>query len=138
MRSSHSFKLKHTLTCGPPYQVWLHTVQQLRSYCPDQHSLEFLTSALTLTTTEESIFSQDNPAKDDVANQVQLQKNQQFRRHIRKSYNDSTILHCDFDLEDSKAVFGGKKIWLIMMHHQTKFGCKWFSKSEDIILTNIH
>ena len=24
-----------------PYQVWLQKVQQLRRYCPDEHSLEF-------------------------------------------------------------------------------------------------
>ena len=52
------------------------------------------------------IFSQDNPLYDDVpSNQVYLQKDQQFRRHIRKSYLDNMILHCDLDLEDSKSIF---------------------------------
>ena len=31
-----------------------------------------------------------------------------------------------------------KIIWLITMHHQTKFGSKRFSNSDDIIWTNIH
>ena len=39
-----------------PYQVWLQKVQQLRRYCPAEHSQEFLTFpvTLTLTTTEQS------------------------------------------------------------------------------------
>ena len=38
-----------------PYQVWLQKVKQLRRYCLDEHSLEFLTFfTLTLTTTEQS------------------------------------------------------------------------------------
>ena len=35
-----------------PYQVWLQKVPQLRRYHSDEHSLEFLTSPVTLTTTE--------------------------------------------------------------------------------------
>ena len=31
-----------------------------------------------------------------------------------------------------------KTIWLIMMHHHTKFGIKRFSNSENIIQTSIH
>ena len=27
-------------------------------------------------------------------------------------------------------------LWLIIMHHNTKFGDKWFSGSEDIVWTN--
>ena len=34
-----------------PYQVWLQKVQHLRRYCPDEHSLEFLTFSVTLTWT---------------------------------------------------------------------------------------
>ena len=39
-----------------PYQVRLQKVQQLRRYCPDEQSLEFLTfsATLALTTTEQS------------------------------------------------------------------------------------
>ena len=39
-----------------PYQVWLQKVQQLRRYCPDEHSPNFWTFSvtLTLTTTEQS------------------------------------------------------------------------------------
>ena len=31
------------------YQVWLHKVQQLRRYCPDEHLPEFGTFPVTLT-----------------------------------------------------------------------------------------
>ena len=53
------------------------------------------------------IFSQDNPAYDNVpSNQVQLQKDQQFRRHIRQSlFWLYMFLDCDLDLEDSKPFF---------------------------------
>ena len=34
-----------------PYQIWLQKVQQLQRYHPDEHSLEFLTFPVTLTTT---------------------------------------------------------------------------------------
>ena len=52
------------------------------------------------------VFSQDNPAYYDVpSNQVLFRKDRQIRRHIRKSYFDYMILHCDLDLEHSKAIF---------------------------------
>ena len=55
------------------------------------------------------IFSQNNWAHDDVpsiwSNQVQLQKDQQFRWYIKKSYFDYMILDSDLDLEDSKPIF---------------------------------
>ena len=89
-----------------PYQVWLQKVSQLVSWCfkpsqpqritsellqkvqklrryhPDEHSLEFWTFPVTLswTTTQQSNLSQGNPPYDDVqSNQVQLQKDKQFR-----------------------------------------------------------
>ena len=52
------------------------------------------------------IFSQNNPPYDDVpSNQVYLQKDQQFRPYIKKSYFDYIICNCDLDLEDSKPIF---------------------------------
>ena len=51
------------------------------------------------------IFSQDNPAYDDVpSNQVQLQKDPRFKRYIKKSYFNYVILHCNLDHEGSKPV----------------------------------
>ena len=37
-----------------PYQVCLQKVQQLRRYHPDEHSLDYWTSSVTSTTTEQS------------------------------------------------------------------------------------
>ena len=50
--------------------------------------------------------TQESPSYDDVPlNQVKLQKDQHFRRWIRKSYFFYyMILHCDLDLEDRKPV----------------------------------
>ena len=46
------------------------------------------------------------------------------------------ILHCDLDLEDRKPIFLIDTVALD--DHNTKFGSKGFSRSEDIIWTNIH
>ena len=35
---------------------------------------------------------------------------------------DTFTLHCDPDLESSNPIFFHKTLWLMMMHHQTKFG----------------
>ena len=52
------------------------------------------------------IISEDNPVYDDVPSiEVSLQKNQQFERGIKEYYFDYTILHCGFDLKDSKPIF---------------------------------
>ena len=117
-----------------PYQIWLQKVQQLRTHHPDEHSLEFLTFyvTLTLTTEQSNLFTRHFTWW---SKQVLLHKDQQFRRHIKKSYFDFMILHCDLD--DSKLIFW-KTIWLITLHHHTKFGGKRFSDSEYIIWTNIH
>ena len=72
-------------------------------------SLEFLTFLATLTMTRTKAiqsFSQDNPVYDDVpSNKVLLQKDQKFRRYIRKSHFDYIILYYDPDLEVSKPIF---------------------------------
>ena len=38
--------------------------------------------------------------------------------------------HCDLDLEQSNAAFA-QTLWLMIMYHQTKLGCKRISSSED-------
>ena len=68
-------------------------------------------------------------------NQVKLQKDQQFRRYIRKSYFDYMIIYCDLDLEDSKPVFPEDNLAHYDAYH-TKFGSKRFSDSENIVWTN--
>ena len=93
-----------------PYQIWLQRVQRLRRYCLDEHSLEFWTFSVTLPLPwpqqTNPIFSQDNPPHDDVpSSQVYLQKDQQFRWYINKSYFDYIILNCDLDLEERKPIF---------------------------------
>ena len=45
---------------------------------------------------------------------------------------------CHLDLEDSKQFLFRMTLWLILLHHQIKFGNKVFYGSEDIIRTNIH
>ena len=42
LEDSKPFFLHDTLAndVASPYQVWLQKVQQLRRYCPDEHSLE--------------------------------------------------------------------------------------------------
>ena len=54
------------------------------------------------------IFSQDNPLHLMMMchqNKISLQKDQQFRYYINKSYFDYIILNYDLDLEDSKPFF---------------------------------
>ena len=57
----------------------------------------------------------------------------------RAIYFDHKSPHCDLDFEDSN---NNKNycttLWLMMLHHHTKFGNKMFCDLEDIIQTNIH
>ena len=90
------------------YQVWSQKVKQLRRYHPDEHSAEFWTIpvTLTLTTTEQSnLFTWQSSLWWCAITPSLFQKDQQFRRYVRKSYFDYVILHCDLDLEDSKPIF---------------------------------
>ena len=54
LEDSKSLFLRDTLAHNntSPYQVWLQKAQQFRRYHPDEHSLEFWTFPVTLTTTE--------------------------------------------------------------------------------------
>ena len=45
------------------------------------------------------------------------------------------LSYCDLDLESSKPIFV-HDIWLMMMHHNTKFGNKLFGGIDYIIWTN--
>ena len=63
-----------------PYQVWLQTVQQQKRYHSDEHSLEFWTFSVTLTTTERSnIFTRQSTLQWCTIKPSFLQKDQQFR-----------------------------------------------------------
>ena len=42
---------------------------------------------------------------------------------------------CDLDLEDSKQLFSRMILWLMMLHHHTKYGNKMSCDSENIICT---
>ena len=45
---------------------------------------------------------------------------------------NSLTLHCNLDLQSSYPIFFQKTLWLMMMYHQTMFGCGGINKSEDI------
>ena len=102
------------------YHVWLQMVQQLRSFHPDEHSLKFGISAVTLTlnTTNLSNLSR---RRSSLCHQT--------KSGSKRSYQKVTIdyLHRDLDLEDSNESLS---LRLIMIHHYTKFGNKRFRRSE--------
>ena len=102
-------------------------------------TLTFWPFAVTLTLIAVfQFFSQDTLAYDGVSSdQVWLPRNQQFRRYSRKSYFDHMSPCCDLDLENRNQFFFHMTLWLIMLHHHTKFGNKTFCSSGDIIWTNI-
>ena len=66
-----------------------------------------------------------------LSNQVWWQKDQLFRRYSRNLYFDHMSLCYDLDLENSKPIFL-HALWLMMIHHNTKFGDKMFGSLEDI------
>ena len=83
------------------------------------------------------IFPQDTPAYDAVlSNQVWLQRNQHFRRYSRNSHIlIISELAVTLTLKTVNQFFC-VTLWLMIMHHNTKFGNKMFLSLEDIILTN--
>ena len=90
-----------------PYQVWLQKIQQLGKYII-QMNIHWNSEPFLWPSPPQNnpIFSQDNPAYDDVpSNQVYLQKSQHLRRYLRKLYFDFMFLHCDLELEDSTPIF---------------------------------
>ena len=117
------------------YQVWLQKVQLSRRDHPDEHLLKFWTFAVTLTLNTINSYKYNLfKRQSSICNQMRVgcKKDQQFRRQS-KSYNLTTwSLHCDLYLEDSKPVFS---LWLMIMHHNTKFGKNIFSRSEDTLWT---
>ena len=42
-------------------------------------------------------------------------------------------LRCDLEPECSNPFFFHRTLWLIMMYHQTKFGCQGIKNSENIV-----
>ena len=64
---------------------------------------------------------------------IVLQKWKKKKRHF-----DQMSPCSDLDVEDSKQLFFRMILWLMMLHHHTKFGNKMFCCSDDIIQTNIH
>ena len=76
---------------------------------------------------------------DISSDQVWLPRNQQFRKYSRKSYFNHMSPRCDLDLKDSNNnIFFPMTLWLMILHHHTKFGTKMFCDSENIIQANIH
>ena len=116
-----------------PYQAWLQKVQQLRRYRPDDHSLEFWTFpvTLTLTTTEQSNLTQSSlwwwcairPAS--VTKGSAVQKICTTKNHILTIWSFTVT---STPKTENKSFW--KTIWLITMHHHTKFGSKRFRDSE--------
>ena len=54
---------------------------------------------------------------------------------------DILTLCCDLERRNplfKKSFFFHKVLWLTLMHHKTKFGCRRISSLEDIIWANIH
>ena len=122
-----------------PRQVWLQKVQQLRRYCQDEHSLEFWTFSvtLTLTTTEQSnLFTRQSTLyrcaiKPKISCKSISSSDNILKGHILIILSLTVTL----TLKTANQSFW-KTIWLIMMHHHTKFVSKQFSNSEDIIWAN--
>ena len=85
------------------------------------------------------LFSQDTLAYDNVSSdQVWLPRNQQFRKYRRKNY---ILIIWALNVTLTLKIATNKicmTLWLIMLHHYTKFGNKKFCDSEDITWTNIH
>ena len=55
-----------------------------------------------------------------------------FRRyHLNKNLHFD--LHCDLDPECSNPIFFHRKLWLLMMYHQTKFGCQEINSSNNMV-----
>ena len=77
------------------------------------------------------IFPQDTLADDALlSNQVWLQTDQ--------SSFDYISLHCDLDTEESELIFFCTTLWLMMMHHHTKFGNKMLGILAGINWTNLN
>ena len=121
------------------YQVWLQKIQQLRRYPPDEYSLEFWTFSVTLTrtTTEQSnLFTRQSTLWWCTSNQVSC-KRMSSSDNISKRYILIILsLTVTLTLKTANQSFW-VTIWLMMMHHLTKFCSKRFSNSEDIIWKNI-
>ena len=125
-----------------PYQIWLQKVQQQRRYRSHEHSLELWTSSVTLTST--TTQKSNNPLTRQstlwwcAIKPSLLAEGISSSENILKSHILITLfLTVTLTLKTANQSFW-KTIWLMMMHHHTKFGSKRFNESENIVWTNIH
>ena len=82
--------------------------QQLRRYCPDEHSLECWTSSVTLTFTTRAIQSFHKTIHLMMMchqTKFSCKRISSSDNILKKAYFDYIILNCAFDLDDSKPIF---------------------------------
>ena len=69
-----------------------------------------LSVTLAMTTTKQSNLFTRQPSLSWCTTKTKLQKDQQLRRYIRKSYYNHMILNCDINHEVSKPIFLGDSL----------------------------
>ena len=124
-----------------PYQVWLQKLQRLRRYRWVEHSLECLTVpvTLTLTTTEQSnLFTRQSSSwlgaiKPIYFSCERISNSETYHKSSLVTWSSTLTL----TLKTANQYFW-KTVWLMLMHHRTKFGSIRFSISEDSIWINSH
>ena len=107
-----------------PYQVWLQKVQQQSRCHSDEHSLKFWTFSVTfsLTTTEQSnLFTRQSSLwwwaiQPSLVPKRICSSDEIFKSHIFIILSLTVTL----TLKTANQSFW-KTIWLIMIHHHTKF-----------------
>ena len=123
-----------------PYHVWLQKVQGMTRYRPDELSLEFWTSSVTLTvtTTVQSNFFHKTIHLMRMYHQTKFSCKRISSSDNKLKSHTLIILSLTVTLTLKMANQSfWKTIWFIMMHHHSKFGSERFSVSENI-WTNIH
>ena len=81
------------------------------------------------------IFSQDNPAYDDGASNPSCKRISSSADTAESGVLIIWSFIVSLTLKTANQPFW-KTIWLMMMHHHTKFGSERFNDSEDIFWTN--
>ena len=129
-------------TCTPAhsnesqYQVWKQNVG-LEDIIWTKIKFWPFTVTLTLNAVIQ-FFPQDTLAYDDISSdQVWLPKNRQFRKYSRKSHI-LIIWALAVTLTIATTTKMSAWLWLMMLHHHTKFGNNMVCDSENITQTNIH
>ena len=125
-----------------PYHVWLQKVQGMTRYRPDELSLEFWTSSVTLTvtTTVQSNFFHKTIHLMMMYHQTKFScKRISSSDNIPKSHIlivlSLTVILTLTTTEQSN--FFHKTIHLMIMCHQTKFSCNKISSSSNILTSHI-